>query len=204
MANRWVKMETVGDFTFLCSKITANGDYSHGIKRCLLLGRKAMTKLDNMLKSRVKNQRYYFANKGLSSQSYSFSSSHVRMWELDHKEGWVPKNWWFLTVMMGKILQSPLDSKEIKPVSPKENQPWMFTGRTDAEAEAPILLHLIWKTNSLEKNPDAGKDWRREKGTTEDEIVGCHCQLNEHEQWDCWVIWQFYVHIFKEYPHCSP
>ena len=121
MANRWVKMETVGDFTFLCSKITADGDCSHGIKRRLLLGRKAMTKLDNMLKSRVKKQRYYFANKGPSSQSYSFSSNHVQMWELDRKEGWALKNWCFWTVVLEKTLESSLDNKEMKPVSSKGN-----------------------------------------------------------------------------------
>ena len=114
-------METVGDFTFLCSKITADGDCSHGIKRRLLLGRKAMTKLDNMLKSRVKKQRYYFANKGPSSQSYSFSSNHVQMWELDRKEGWALKNWCFWTVVLEKTLESSLDNKEMKPVSSKGN-----------------------------------------------------------------------------------
>ena len=143
-------METVTYFMLRGSKITADRDCGHEIKRCLLLGRKAMTKLDNMLKSRVKNQRYYFANKGLSSQSYSFSSSHVRMWELDHKEGWAPKNWCFWTVVLEKTLDSTLDCK-IKPVNPKGNQSWIFIGRTDANAETPILWPpdakswFIWK-----------------------------------------------------------
>ena len=87
----------------------------------------------------VKKQRHYFANKGPSSQSYGFSSSHVWMWELDHKESWAPKNWWFWTVVLEKTPESPLDSKEIQPVYPKGNQFWTFIGRTDAEAETPIL-----------------------------------------------------------------
>ena len=87
----------------------------------------------------IKKQRHYFANKGLHSQSYGFSSSHVCMWELDHTEGWVQKNWYFLTVELDKALESLLDCKEIKPVHPKRNQSWIFTGRTDVEAEAPIL-----------------------------------------------------------------
>ena len=93
----------------------------------------------------------------LYSQSYSLSSSHVRMWELDHKEGWVPKNWCFWIVMLEKTLESPLDCKEIKPVNPKGNQPWRFTGRTDAEA--PILWPPDVKSWLTEKDPDAGKDW---------------------------------------------
>ena len=103
----------------------------------------------------IKKQRHDFADKGPYSQSYSQSyGSHVQMWELDHKEGWVLKNWCFRTVVLEKTLQSPLDSKEMKPVNPKGNQPWIFTGRTDAEAEAPILWplgHLMRRTNSSEK-----------------------------------------------------
>ena len=133
MANRET-METVTDFIFLGSKITADGDFSHEIKRHLLNRRKAMTNLDN-----IKKQRHYFANKGLSSQSYGFSSSHVWMWELDYKESWALKNWCFWTMVLEKILESPLDSKEIKPVNPKRNQSWIFIGRTVAEAEAPII-----------------------------------------------------------------
>ena len=117
------KMETVTDFIFLGSKITADGDCSHEIKRRLLLGRKAMTNLDSVLKK----QRHHLADKGPYSQSYRFSSSHVLMWELDHKEGWALKNWCFRTVVLEKTLESPLDCKEIKPVNPKGNQPWMFT-----------------------------------------------------------------------------
>ena len=93
-----------------------------------------MTNLDSVFKS-----RHHFADKGLSSQNYGFSSSHVRMWELDHKEGWALKNWCFRTVTLEKTLESPLESKEIKPVHPKENQPWMFIEGSDAEAETPIV-----------------------------------------------------------------
>ena len=109
----------------------------------------------------IKKQRHYFANKGPSSQSYSFASSHVWMWDLDYKERWVPKNWCFWIVVLGKTLENPLDCKETKSVNPKGNQPWIFIGRTDAEAEAPILGHLIWRAKSLEENSDAGKDWRQ-------------------------------------------
>ena len=168
-------METVTDFIFLGSKITVDGDCCHEIKRYLLLGRKAMTNLDSILKS-----RYYFANKGPSSQSYGFSSSHVRMWELDHKESWAPKNWCFWTVVLEKILDSPLDSKEIKPVHPKGNQSWIFIGRTDAEA--PILWPPDARNWLTGEDLDAGEDWgQEEKGTTEDEVVGWHHRLNGHE-----------------------
>ena len=100
----------------------------------------------------VKKQRHYFADKGPSSQSYGFPSSHVWMWELDHKESWVLKNWCLWTVVLEKTLESPLDCKEIKPVNPKRDQHWIFIGRTDAEAEAPVL----WPPDS--KNWLIGKD----------------------------------------------
>ena len=87
----------------------------------------------------IKKQIHYFAKQGLSGQSYGFSSSHVWMWELDHEESWTLKNWCFWTMVLEKTLESPLDYKEIQPVNPKGNQPWIFTGRTDAEAETPIL-----------------------------------------------------------------
>ena len=103
------------------------------------------------------------------------------MWGLDHKEVWMQKNWCFPTVVLEKTLENPLDCKEIKPDNPKGNQPWIFIGRTDAEAEAPILWPLDVKSQIIEKDPDAGKDWRQEKGTAEDEIVGWHHQLNGRE-----------------------
>ena len=134
MANRWGNMEKVTYLIFLGSKITADGDCSHEIKRCLLLGRKAMTNLDGILKS----EKHYFVDKGSSSQSYGFSSSHVRILELDHKESWVLKNWCFWTVVLEKTLESPLDCKEIKSVNPKGNQSWVLIGMTDTEAEASI------------------------------------------------------------------
>ena len=125
-------METVRNFIILGSKITAEGDCSHKIKRHLLLGRKATTNLESILKSRDTTL--------LMKVCLSLSSSHVWIWELIHKEGWALKNWYFQTVVLEKILESPLDCKEIKPVNPKENQPWIFIRRTYAEAEVPILL----------------------------------------------------------------
>ena len=111
--------------------------------------------------------------KGPSSQSYGFSRSHIWMWELDYKESWVLKNWCFWTVVLDKTLESPLDYKEIQPVHPKGNQSWMFIGRTDAEAETPILWPPDVKNWLIWKDHDAGKDWRwEEKGMTEDEMVG--------------------------------
>ena len=104
------------------------------------------------------------------------------MWELDHKEGWAPKNWCFWTVVLEKTLESPLDCKEIQPVNPKGNQSWIFIGRTDAEAEAPILWPPDVKNWLTGKDPGAGKDWRQEdKGTTDDEMVGWHHWLDGHE-----------------------
>ena len=163
-------MERVTDFIFLASKITADGDCSHEIKRHLFLRIKVMTNLD------------YFTNKGPSSQSYGFSSSHVWMWELDYNESWAQKNWCFWTVVLEKTLESPLDYKEFQPVHPKGNQSWIFIGRTDAEAETPILWPPDAKNWLIGKDPDAGKDWRwEEKGITEDEMVVWHHQLDEHE-----------------------
>ena len=134
------------------SKITADGDCSHEIKRLLLLGRKAMTNLSSILKSRD------IANKGPSSQSYDCSSSHVRMWELDHKESLVLKNWCFLTVVLEKTLESPWERKEIQPVHPKGNQSWIFIGRTDVESETPVLWPPHAKSWLIGKDPDAWRD----------------------------------------------
>ena len=146
------------------SKITADDVYSHEIKRHLLLGRKVMT-----TRQHIKKQKHYFSNKGLSSQSCGFSSSHVWMWDLDCEESWAPKNWCFWTVVLENTLEIPLDCREIQPVHPKENQSWMFIGRTDVEAETPILWPPYAKSWLIWKDIDAGKDWRQEeKGTTED------------------------------------
>ena len=170
-------METVSDFIFLGSKITADGDCSHKIQRRLLFGRKAMTNLDNILKN-----RHYFANKGPSSQSYGFSSSHVWMWALDYKESWVLKKWCFWTVVLEKTLESPLNCKEIQSVNPKGNQSWIFIGRTDAEAETPVIWPPNPKSWLIGKDPVAGQDWRwEEKGVAEDEMIGWHHWVNGHE-----------------------
>ena len=132
-------------------------------------------------RQRIKKQRHHFADKGPCRQ-ISFSSSHGWMWELDHKEGWAPKNWCFWTVVLEKTLESPLDSKEIKPVHSIGIMPWIFTGRTDAEAKTPILWPPDMKNRLIGEDPDAGKDWRQEeKGTTDDEMVGWHHRLNGHE-----------------------
>ena len=129
----------------------------------------------------IKKQRYYFANKGPSSQGYGFSSSHVWMWELDYKESWVPKNRCFGTVVLEKTLESPLDCKEILPVHPKGDRSWVFIGRTDVQAETPVLWSPDAKSWLIWKDPDAGNDWgQEEKGMTEDEMVGWHHRLNGH------------------------
>ena len=168
-------VETVTDY-FLGSKIIADGDCSHEIKRHLLLGRKTMTNPNSILKN-----RHHFADKGPSSQSYGFSSGHVWMWELDYKEGWTLKNWCFWTVVLEKTLESLLDCKEIQPVHPKGDQSWVFSGRTDAKAETQILWPPDIKSWVTGKDSDAGKDWRQEeKGTTEDEMVGWHPRLYRH------------------------
>ena len=128
----------------------------------------------------IKKQRHHFANKGPASQSYGFSSSHALMF--DFKESWVLKNWCLWTVVLEKTLESPLDCKEIKPVNPKGYKHWIFFGRTDAEAEAPILWPPDAKRWLTRRDSDAGKDWgQEEKGTTEDETAGWHYQLNWHE-----------------------
>ena len=136
----------------------------------------------DQLRQHIKKRRHYLASKGLSSQSYGFSSSHVWMWELDCEESWAPKNWCFWTVVLEKTLESPLDCKKIQQVHPKWKQSWIFIGKTDAVAETPILWPPDVKNWLIWKDPDFGKDWRQEeKGTTEDEMVGWHHRLNGHE-----------------------
>ena len=133
-------------------------------------------------KQHIEKQRHYFANKGPASQNYGFSSSHEWIWELDYKESWALKNWCFWTVVLEKTLESPLDCKEIQPVHPKGDQSGVFIGRTEAEAEIPILWPPDAKSWLIWKDPDAGKDWgQEEKDTTEDEMVGWLHQLNRHE-----------------------
>ena len=139
-------METVSDFIFLGSKITADGDCSHEIKRCLLLGRKVMTNLDSIPKS-----RYYSANKGPSSQGYGFSSGHIWIWELDCEESWALKNWCFWTVVLEKTLESPLDCKEIWPVILKEISPGYSLEGLMLKLKLQYFGHLMWRADSLEK-----------------------------------------------------
>ena len=170
-------MEKVSDFIFWGSKITADSDCRHEIKRRLLLGRKIMTNLHSILKSKD----ITLPTKVHLVKAMVFS---VVMYgcELDYKESWALKNWCFWTVVLEKTLESPLDCKEIQPVHPKGNQSWIFIGRTDNEAETLILWPLDAKNWLIGKDPDAGKDWRQEeKGTTEDEMAGWHHRLNGHE-----------------------
>ena len=169
-------VERVADFIFLGSKIPADGDCSHEIKRRLLLGRKVMTNLDSILKSRD----ITLLTKVCLVKAMIFSSDHVWMWEVDCKESWTLKNWCFWTVVLEKTLESSLDCKEIQPVHPKWDQSWVFFGRNDVEAETPILWPPDVKSWLIGKDPDAGKDWGQEKGTIEHEMVGWHHWLNGH------------------------
>ena len=173
MGKQW----TMRDFIFLGSKITADGDWSHEIKRCLLLGRKAMTYLDSLLKSRditlppkvrlVKAMVFPVVLYGC--ENWTIKKAEYR--RIDAFE-----------LCWKKTLESPLDYKEIKPVISKGNQSWIFIGRTNARAEIPILWPPDGKNWLIGKDPDAGQDWRQEdKGMTKDEVVRWHCQLNGHE-----------------------
>ena len=172
------KVKTVSDFIFLGSKITADSDGSHETKRRLLFGRKAMTNLHSILKSRditlLRNVHL------IKAVVFPVVMCGCESWTIKKAEWQRIDN--LQTVVLEKTFESPLDSKEIKPVNPKRNEPWIFIGRTDAEAEAPILWLPDVKNWLIGKDPDAGKDWRqKEKGVTEDEIVGLHPQLNGHE-----------------------
>ena len=164
-------VETVSDFIFLGSKITADGDCSHEIKTLI-----PWKESYDQPRQHIKKQRRYFANKGPSSQSYGFSSSHVRIWELDYKESWAQGNWCFWTVVLEKTLESPLDSKEIQQVHPKGNQSWILIGRTHVEPKTPILWPPDAKNGLTWKHCDAGKDWRQEENRTieDDQMVGWH------------------------------
>ena len=179
---------------FFASKITADGNCSHEIKRCLLLERKR--------RQHIKKQRHHFANKGLSSQGYVFSSGHVWMFELDCEESWAPKNWRFWTVVLEKTPESPLDCKEIQPVHSEGDQPWVFFGGNDAKAETPVLWLPHAESWLTGKYSEAGRDWgQEEKGIIEDEMAGWHHRLNGHEfEWTpevgdgqgglaCWDSW---------------
>ena len=153
-------METVTDFVFMGPKITVDSDCSHNYKT-LPPWKQSYGKSWQY----IEKQKHPFADKGPYSQRYGFSRSRVQMWELNHKEGRVPKSWCFPIMVLEKTLQSPLDTKEIKPVNSNRNQSWIFSGRTDAEAEAPVLSHLMWRANSLEKTLMVGKiESRRRRG----------------------------------------
>ena len=171
MANKWWKKETVRDFILGDSKITQMVTAAMKLKDACSLG-----------KTLWRKQRHHFADKGLYTQSYGFSSSHVWMWELNHKEGWMLKDWCFWTVVLEETLESSLDCKEIKAVNPKENQTWIFIGKSDAKAEAPVPWPSDFKSWLIRKDPDAGKNWRQEeKGTVEDKVIQWHHWLNGHE-----------------------
>ena len=170
-------VETVSDFILGGSKITADGDCSYEIKRRLLLGRKVMTNLDSIFKSRdITLPTKIHLVKAMVFPVVMYGC------ELGCEESWAPKNWCFWTVVLGKILESPLNCKEIQPVHPKGNQPWDFFGRTDAKAETPVLWPPHAKSWLIGKYCDAGRDWRQEeKGTTKDEMAGWHHRLDGHE-----------------------
>ena len=172
MANRWGKVETDILFSWAPKSLWMVAA-AMKLKDACSLEEKAMTNLDTILKS----WDITLLTKVHIVKVMAFSSSHVRIWELDHKEGWALKNWCFLTVVLEKTPESPLDSKEIQPVNPKGNQPWILFGRNDAKAEAPIF----WPPDSwlLGKDPDAGKDWRQKEKRAE--TVGWHPQFNGHE-----------------------
>ena len=158
--------------------LSTDGDCSHEIRRCLLLGRKVMTNLDSILKSRD----ITLPTKVHLVKAMVFSSSHVWMWELDCKESWALKNWCFWPVVLEKTLESPLECKEIQPVHSKGDKSWVFIGGTDVGAEIPILWPPDAKSWLIWKDPDAGKDWgQEEKGMTEDEMVGWNHRLNRLE-----------------------
>ena len=165
----------MSDFLFWGSKITADGDCSHEIKRHLFLGRKVLTNLDSILKSRD-----ITLPTCPSSQGYGFSSSHVWMWELDYEESWLPKNWCFWTVVLEKTFESPLDCKEIQPVHPKGDQSWVFIGRTELKLKLQYFGHLMWRVDSLEKTLMLeGIGDRRRRGR-QNEMAGWHHQLDGH------------------------
>ena len=171
-------METVRDFIFLGSTITADGDWSHEIKKHLVLGRKAMTNLDSILKSRdiTLPTKVHL----VKAMVFPVDTYGCECWTI--KKTWVPKNCCFWIVVLEKTLESPLDCKENQPVHPKGDQSWVFIRRTDTEAETPILWPPDAKSWLIGKDPDAGKDWRQEeKGTTVDEMVGWHHRLDGHE-----------------------
>ena len=161
MANRWGNNGNSDRFYFSGLQNHFSGDCSHEIKRRLLLGKKVMTNLDSIFKSRD----ITLLTKVRLVKAMVFPSSHVWMWELDSKESWAPKNWCFWTVVLEKTLESPLDCKGIQAVHPKGDQSWVFIGRTDVEAETPVFGHLMWRADSFENTLMLGKiESRRRRG----------------------------------------
>ena len=160
---------------FWGSKITVDGDCIHEIRKLLLLDRKDLINLDSVLLS----WDITLSTKVCTAKVMVFSCGHVWLWELDHKEGRAPKNWCFQTVMPEKTLESPLDSKEIKPVNLKGNQPWIFPERTDAEA--PVFWSSDANSQLIGKVPEAGKDWGQEKRASENKMAGWHHWCNGRE-----------------------
>ena len=178
MANRWGNNGNSDRLYFL----GLQNNYKWWIQPWNWKTRAPWKKSYDQPRQHIKKQRHYFADKNLSSQSYGFSSSHVWMWELDYKEIWAPKNWYFWTMVLEKTRESPLDCKEIQPVHPKGDQSWLFIGRMDVEAETPILWPPHAKSWLIGKDSDARRDWgQEEKGTTEDEMAGWHYRLDGHE-----------------------
>ena len=170
------KVEVVTDFLFLGSKITADGECSHEIRRRLLIGRKMTTNIVCW------KQRHSSADKGPYSQGYGLPNGHIELWEMDWKEGRPPKNWCLWNVVLEKTPQGPLDSKEIIPVNLKRNQPWILIGRTDAKVETLVFWSPDVNSRLFGKVPDIGKDWgQKEKRVSEDEMVGWHHWPNGHE-----------------------
>ena len=172
-------METVTDFIFWGPKMTADGDWSHEIKRWLPLGRKAMTNLDSILKSRDITLPTKICL--VKAMVFPVVMYGCERWKLDQKQSWASKNWCFWTAVLEKTLESPLDCKEIQPVHPKGNQFGIFIGRTDAEAKGAILWPRDTKIWLIGKDPYTGKDWRQEEKGTTGEMVGWHHWLNGNE-----------------------
>ena len=180
MANRWRKWKQGQTLFWGAPKSLQMVTAAMKLKDACSLERSYGKESYDQPRQRIKTQRHYLVNKGLSSQSCGFSISHVWVWELVHKESWALENWCFWTVVLEKTLENLLDCKEIQPGHPKGNQSWIFIGRT--EAETPILCPPVVKNWLTGKDPDAAKDWRQEeKGMTEDEMVGWHYWLDGHE-----------------------
>ena len=178
MANRWQNNGNSERLYFLGSKITPDGDCSHEIKRCLFLGRKAITNLDSILKSRdITLPTKIHLVKAMVFPAVMYGCESWTIKKAEHRRTDAFELWCWR-----RLFESPLDYKEIQPVYPKGNQSWIFFGKTDAEAETPILWPPDVKSWLIWKDPDAGKDWgQEENGMTEDEMVGWHCQLHGHE-----------------------